>query len=72
MPGRLENKVVLVTGAGSELSREMAVLFASEGAIVVVNDIDADAGERTTSEVGRRGHVRGGRRLDRRRGQSGI
>ena len=52
MPGRLEDKVALVTGSGSGLGREMARLFASEGAAVVVNDIDAEAGERTTTEIG--------------------
>jgi NAD(P)-dependent dehydrogenase (short-subunit alcohol dehydrogenase family) len=30
----------------------MALLFAAEGATVVVNDIDASAGERTVSEIG--------------------
>lgn len=52
MPGRLENKVALITGGGSGLGREMALLFASEGAAVVVNDIDAGAGERTSTEIG--------------------
>jgi NAD(P)-dependent dehydrogenase (short-subunit alcohol dehydrogenase family) len=52
VPGRLEEKVALVTGSGSGLGREMALLFASEGAAVVVNDIDAEAGERTTTEIG--------------------
>ena len=52
MPGRLEDKVAVITGAGSGLGREMARLFASEGAAVVVNDIDIEAGERTTAELG--------------------
>jgi NAD(P)-dependent dehydrogenase (short-subunit alcohol dehydrogenase family) len=30
----------------------MALLFASEGAAVVVNDIDAEAGQRTATEIG--------------------
>jgi NAD(P)-dependent dehydrogenase (short-subunit alcohol dehydrogenase family) len=51
MPGRLEHKVALITGAGSGLGREMARLFASEGAEVIINDIDAEAGERTTAEI---------------------
>jgi NAD(P)-dependent dehydrogenase (short-subunit alcohol dehydrogenase family) len=50
--GRLSNKVALVTGAGSGLGREMALLFAAEGATVVVNDIDTSAGERTATELG--------------------
>jgi NAD(P)-dependent dehydrogenase (short-subunit alcohol dehydrogenase family) len=52
VPGRLEKKIALITGAGSGLGREMARLFASEGAAVVVNDIDVEAGERTTAELG--------------------
>jgi NAD(P)-dependent dehydrogenase (short-subunit alcohol dehydrogenase family) len=52
MAGRLANKVALITGAGSGLGREMALLFAAEGATIVVNDIDPDAGERTAAEIG--------------------
>ena len=52
MAGRLANKVALITGAGSGLGRQMAVSFAAEGASVVVNDIDADAGQRTVGEIG--------------------
>jgi NAD(P)-dependent dehydrogenase (short-subunit alcohol dehydrogenase family) len=52
MADRLADKVALITGAGSGLGREMALLFAREGASVVINDIDAEAGEKTASEVG--------------------
>jgi NAD(P)-dependent dehydrogenase (short-subunit alcohol dehydrogenase family) len=52
MAERLADKVALITGAGSGLGREMALLFAREGASVVVNDIDEEAGERTVSEIG--------------------
>jgi NAD(P)-dependent dehydrogenase (short-subunit alcohol dehydrogenase family) len=52
MADRLANKVALITGAGSGLGREMALAFAREGATVVINDIDADAGERTAAEIG--------------------
>ena len=49
---RLADKVALITGGGSGLGREMALMFAAEGARVVINDIDRDAGERTASEIG--------------------
>jgi len=49
---RLANKTALITGGGSGLGREMAILFAREGAAITVNDIDVDAGERTVAEIG--------------------
>jgi NAD(P)-dependent dehydrogenase (short-subunit alcohol dehydrogenase family) len=52
MADRLAQKVALITGAGSGMGREMALLFAREGASVVINDIDEEAGERTASEIG--------------------
>jgi NAD(P)-dependent dehydrogenase (short-subunit alcohol dehydrogenase family) len=48
---RLEPKVTVITGAASGIGREAALLFASEGARVVVGDVDAEAGERTASEI---------------------
>ena len=36
---RLENKVAIVTGAGSGFGEGIAVRFAQEGAKVVVNDV---------------------------------
>jgi NAD(P)-dependent dehydrogenase (short-subunit alcohol dehydrogenase family) len=38
MAGRLQDKVMLITGAGSGLGREVALLAAGEGAKVVVTD----------------------------------
>ena len=39
---QLEDKIVVVTGGGNGLGRESALLFAREGARVVVGDIDGD------------------------------
>lgn len=52
MSDRLADKVALITGAGSGLGREMALLFAAEGATVVVNDIDEAAGGQTARDAG--------------------
>ncbi len=41
MTGMLENKVVVVTGAGGGIGRDIALAMAREGAKVVVNDVGA-------------------------------
>jgi len=55
MAGRLQSKVALITGAGMGMGREAALLFAAEGARVVVCDIDRVAAEETVSLVKRAG-----------------
>ena len=52
---RLENKVALITGAGSGIGREAALLFAREGASVVVAEVADDAGKRTAAEIEKAG-----------------
>lgn len=44
---RLKNKVSLITGAGSGMGRAASILFAKEGARVVVSDVNAAAGSET-------------------------
>ncbi|MGE5641021.1 MAG: SDR family oxidoreductase [Clostridia bacterium] len=48
---RLKGKVALVTGAGSGFGAGIARRFAEEGARVVVNDINGEAGKRIATEI---------------------
>jgi NAD(P)-dependent dehydrogenase (short-subunit alcohol dehydrogenase family) len=50
--GRLDGKVAVITGAGSGMGREAALLFCEEGAQVCVADVDADAAEKTAADAG--------------------
>ena len=53
--GTLDGRVAIITGAGRGIGREHALLFASEGAKVVVNDlggsVDGSGGEATAAEL---------------------
>jgi NAD(P)-dependent dehydrogenase (short-subunit alcohol dehydrogenase family) len=51
MANRLNGKVAFITGAGAGMGREAAVLFAEEGARVVVADIDAGAAGDTMKKI---------------------
>jgi len=48
---KLPGKVVVITGAGSGLGREIALTFAREGAQIAVNDIRREAAARVAQEV---------------------
>lgn len=55
--GRLEKKVVLLTGIGGGMGRETARLFAREGAIVVGCDLNPDSAAETARLVEAEGGV---------------
>lgn len=48
---RLEGRVASITGAGSGIGRAAALLFASEGAQILVSDVDGDAAKATVEAV---------------------
>ena len=48
---KLEGRVALITGAGSGIGRAIALLFAAEGARVIVNDVNAESAQKTVSEM---------------------
>ena len=47
----LENKSALVTGAGSGIGRAIAILYALQGASIVVSDINEKGGEETVAQI---------------------
>lgn len=49
--GNLEGKVAIVSGSGRGIGREVALKLASEGARVVVNDLDADPAAETVTAI---------------------
>jgi NAD(P)-dependent dehydrogenase (short-subunit alcohol dehydrogenase family) len=53
---RLNNKVSLVTGAGSGIGQGIAIMFAKEGSKVLVCDIDHAAAKKTVEEIKAQGN----------------
>ncbi|MDQ6600883.1 SDR family NAD(P)-dependent oxidoreductase [Bacillus salipaludis] len=48
---RLENKATIITGGGTGIGKETALLFASEGAKVVITDINQESGRQTVKDI---------------------
>ena len=48
---RLENKVAIITGGASGIGKESSLLFAKEGAKIVVVDVNDAEGEKTVAEI---------------------
>jgi NAD(P)-dependent dehydrogenase (short-subunit alcohol dehydrogenase family) len=62
--GRLENRIALITAAGSGMGRAGAIRFAQEGAHVWATDLDGEAAQETVSQITRSGGQGTARRVD--------
>ncbi|MGN6295626.1 MAG: SDR family NAD(P)-dependent oxidoreductase [Ginsengibacter sp.] len=51
----LENKIAIITGAGSGIGKAISLLYANEGAKIVVSDINEKGGNETVSEIKAKG-----------------
>jgi 3-oxoacyl-[acyl-carrier protein] reductase len=51
MEKMLQDKVAIITGSGRGIGKAAALLFAAEGAKVVVSDLDPEPAEETASEI---------------------
>lgn len=58
--GVLDGKVAIVTGSARGIGRATAELLSSQGAKVVINDLDADVAQQTASEIAGETAVFGG------------
>ncbi len=52
---RLLNKVALITGSGSGIGRESAIIFSMEGAKISIADIDKKGGQQTVDIIKQKG-----------------
>ena len=61
---KLNQRVAVITGAGSGIGRAMALLFAREGARVLVADVNGGAAEETVAQVVAAGGIAEARTVD--------
>jgi NAD(P)-dependent dehydrogenase (short-subunit alcohol dehydrogenase family) len=69
MTKRLEDRIAVVTGAGSGIGRAIAHACAAEGAFVYATDLDGAAADATASELARAGRAGRAMAVDVSRGQ---
>ena len=51
----LKDKVAIITGAASGIGKAIALLYAAEGAKLVLSDLDDQGGQDTVSDIGKKG-----------------
>lgn len=49
---KLDNKVAIITGGGSGIGKAVSLLFAQQGAIVCIADVDEGGGTAVANEIG--------------------
>ena len=55
MAGRVAGKIAFITGGGSGMGREHALLMAEEGASIIVSDVNEEGGRETVSMINGKG-----------------
>lgn len=52
---RLKDEIAFITGSARGIGREIAEVFAREGALVIISDINAEASQKTAEEIKAKG-----------------